>query len=356
MAIGAQGGRALGLAGEDAEGVIAGVDFLRAVSQGKGPALHGRVLVIGGGNVAIDVARTAVRQQAESVELYCLESREEMPALEEEIAEAEAEAVVIRNGWGPKELLVENGRIAGVVFRRCTAVYDAQHRFAPQYDDNDTVTVPAAWVLLSIGQSIQWGGLLEGSAVELGRGNTAQADPLTFQTAQKDVFVGGDCYSGPRFAIDAIAAGKQGAVSIHRFVWEGVSMTAGRDRRVYKEFDKSAADLESFDRMPRQRPLHKATRPDSFEDGRCTFTEEQMQQETRRCLGCGAAQLNQEMCICCGQCTTKCKFDAIHLEKKYHVEYNTFEGIPLKLTPNMVKRVGRIAARSVKDVFTGKKD
>ena len=356
VAIGAQGGRALGLAGEDAEGVIAGVDFLRAVSQGKGPALHGRVLVIGGGNVAIDVARTAVRQQAESVELYCLESREEMPALEEEIAEAEAEAVVIRNGWGPKELLVENGRIAGVVFRRCTAVYDAQHRFAPQYDDNDTVTVPAAWVLLSIGQSIQWGGLLEGSAVELGRGNTAQADPLTFQTAQKDVFVGGDCYSGPRFAIDAIAAGKQGAVSIHRFVWEGVSMTAGRDRRVYKEFDKSAADLESFDRMPRQRPLHKATRPDSFEDGRCTFTEEQMQQETRRCLGCGAVQLNQEMCIGCGQCTTKCKFDAIHLEKKYHVEYNTFEGIPLKLTPNMVKRVGRIAARSVKDVFTGKKD
>lgn len=356
VAIGAQGGRSLGLAGEDAEGVFAGVDFLRAVSQGKGPALSGRVLVIGGGNVAIDVARTAVRQQAQTVELYCLESREEMPALEEEIAEAEGEKVAIRNGWGPKELLTENGRIRGVVFRRCTAVYDAQHRFSPVYDDNDTVTVDADWVLLSIGQSILWGNLLKGSAVELGRGDTAKADPLTFQTAQKDVFVGGDCYSGPRFAIDAIAAGKQGAISIHRFVWEGVSMTAGRDRRVYKEFDKSAADLESFDRMPRQRPLHKATRPDSYEDDRCTFTEEQMQKETQRCLGCGAVQLNQEMCIGCGQCTTKCKFDAIHLEKKYHVEYNTFEGIPLKMTPNMIKRVGRIAARSVKDAISGKRE
>lgn len=353
VAIGAQGGRKLGLANEDAQGVVAGVDFLRAVSQGQPTALSGKVVIVGGGNVAIDVARTAVREKVDSVDMYCLESREEMPALEEEIAEAEAESIPVHNGWGPKELVVENGRIKAVVFKRCTSVYDENHRFAPKYDENDTCTVEADWVLLSIGQEIRWGSLLEGSAVELGRGKTAQADPLTYQTAQKDVFVGGDCCTGPKFAIDAIAAGKQGAISIHRFVWEGVSMTAGRDRRIYKEFNKAAADLESFDRMPRQRPLRKKVEAGSFADDRCTFTEEQMKRETERCLGCGAVQLNQEMCIGCGQCTTKCKFDAIHLVKKYHVEYNTFEGIPLKLTPNMIKRVGKIAVRSVKDVVTG---
>ncbi|WP_435413757.1 FAD-dependent oxidoreductase [Ruthenibacterium intestinale] len=353
VAIGAQGGRKLGLEQEDAQGVVAGVDFLRSVSLGQPTPLSGRVVVVGGGNVAIDVARTAVRENVDSVDMYCLESREEMPALEEEIAEAEAESIPVHNGWGPKELLVENGRIKGVVFKRCTAVYDAEHRFAPQYDEQDTITVEADWVLLSIGQEIRWGSLLDGSAVELGRGRTAQADPLTYQTAQKDVFVGGDCFTGPKFAIDAIAAGKQGAISIHRFVWEGVSMTAGRDRRIYKEFDKAAADLESFDRMPRQRPLRKKEAAASFADDRCTFTEEQMKRETERCLGCGAVQLNQEMCIGCGQCTTKCKFDAIHLVKKYHVEYNTFEGIPLKLTPNMIKRVGKIAVRSVKDAVSG---
>ena len=145
-------------------------------------------------------------------------------------------------------ILQENGKVTGVEFKRCVSVTDANGRFAPVYDEKDTMTVPCDRVFMSIGQSIQWGGLLTGSTVQLGGGGRAQADPLTYQTAQPDVFVGGDVYTGPSFAIDAIAAGKQGAVSIHRFVWEGVSMTAGRGRRVYKEFDKSAADLESFDR------------------------------------------------------------------------------------------------------------
>ena len=354
VAIGAQGGKTLGLAGEDAQGVMTGVDFLRSINLGRGQPLHGKVLVVGGGNVAIDVARAAVREQAQSVDMYCLESREEMPALDEEIEEAESEAITIHNGWGPKRLEVRDGKIQAVEFMRCLSVFDENHRFSPKYDENDTVTVAADWVLLSIGQEIRWGGLLEGSGVELGRGKTAQADPLTWQTGQPDVFVGGDCCTGPKFAIDAIASGKQGSISIHRFVWEGVSMTAGRDRRVYKPLDKASASLESFDRMPRQRPQHKALPKDSFQDGRCTFTEEQLRRETERCLGCGAVVLNQEMCIGCGQCTTKCKFDAIHLVKKYNVTYNTYEQIPLKMTPNMVKRVGKIAVRSVKDAITGK--
>ena len=148
----------------------------------------------------------------------------------------------------------------------------------------------------------------------------------------------------------------QGAISIHRCLWEGVSMTAGRDRRVYKPLDTAAAELESFDRMPRQRPASKPLPKGSFQDGRLTFTEEDLQRETSRCLGCGAVELNQEMCIGCGQCTTKCRFDAIHLVKKYNVTYNTYEQIPLKMTPNIIKRVGRIAVRSVKDAVTGKGD
>ena len=288
VAIGAQGGRKLGLAGEDAEGVMTGVDFLRGINLGKGRALHGKVLVVGGGNVAIDVARAAVREQADSVDMYCLENREEMPALDEEIQEAESEGIVIHNSWGPQSLTVEEGRIKAVTFRRCVSVYDSNHRFDPTYDNSDTITVDADWVLLSIGQEIRWGNLLEGSAVELGRGKTATADPLTWQTAQSDVFVGGDCCTGPKFAIDAIAAGKQGAISIHRYVWEGVSMTAGRDRRIYKPLDKAAADLESFDRMPRQRAERKALPKDSFQDDRLTFTEEQIRKETERCLGCGS--------------------------------------------------------------------
>lgn len=355
VAIGAQGGRTLGLAGEDAQGVMTGVDFLRSINLGKGQSLGGKVLVIGGGNVAIDVARAAVREQAESVAMYCLESRDEMPALDEEIQEAESEGITIHNSWGPKELVVEDGRIKAVTFRRCVSVFDDNHRFDPTYDNSDTITVDADWVLLSIGQEIRWGGLLEGSAVELGRGKTAKADSFTWQTAQPDVFVGGDCCTGPKFAIDAIASGKQGAISIHRYVWEGVSMTAGRDRRIYKPLDKAAADLESFDRMPRQRVQHRELPKNSFQDDRLTFTEEQIRKETERCLGCGAVELNQEMCIGCGQCTTKCKFDAIHLVKKYNVTYNTYEQIPLKMTPNMVKRVGKIAVRSVKDAITGKK-
>ena len=121
--------------------------------------------------------------------------------------------------------------MTAVVFKRCTGLYTAAGRFAPTYDENDTITLSCNNVVLSIGQCIEWGGLLNGEAVELGRGNGAVADPLTYQTAQPDVFVGGDVYTGPRFAIDAIAAGKHGAISIHRFVQPNTSITMGRNRR-----------------------------------------------------------------------------------------------------------------------------
>lgn len=355
LAIGAQAGRGLGIEGEDGQNVVSGVDFLREVNLGKGRELSGSVVVVGGGNVAIDVARSALRQKAACVNMYCLESPQEMPALPEETEEARGEGIVINNGWGPKRIVLENGRVTGVEFKKCVSVFDGQGRFAPRYDEEQLMLVPADHVLISVGQSIRWGGLLEDSKVELGRGDTARADDFTYQTAQPDIFVGGDAFTGPKFAIDAIAAGKQAAVSIHRFVWEGQSLVYGRARGGYRAFDKDGLDLGGFDDSPRQRPLEISHDRAAFTDTRGTFTEEQLKRETERCLGCGAVVVDPEMCLGCGQCTTKCKFDAIKLERITDVVGTTFEKLPLKLAPNMVKRAAKIAVRPVKDMLTGGK-
>lgn len=346
LAIGAQGGRKLNIAGEDAPNVVAGVEFLRSINLGSLPEMKGKVIVIGGGNVAIDVARSAVRTNAESVKMFCLESRAEMPALEEEIDEALEENIAIENGWGPKEIVVKDGKAVGIIFKKCTAVFDAQHKFAPQYDELTTVYVEADHILVSVGQSIEWGGLLENSAVKIRPNQTAIADDFTYQTDQPDVFVGGDVYTGPRFAIDAIAAGKQAAISIHRFVQPGQSLTYGRDRREYHSLDKDNLVVENFDNTPRQRAAH-TSRTRDFKDGRATFTEEQVRKETERCLGCGAVVVDQYMCIGCGQCTTKCKFDAILLERTYSEFAPVFEKLPIAVAKYAVKRTGKIAAHAI---------
>jgi thioredoxin reductase/NAD-dependent dihydropyrimidine dehydrogenase PreA subunit len=351
LAIGAQGGRSLSIEGEEAKGVISGVDFLRDVNLGKKVELSGNVVVIGGGNVAIDVARTGTRQGAASVHLYCLEDLSEMPALPEEIAEAEEDNVFFHNGWGPKRILTEDGKVTGVEFKRCIRVYDNDQRFAPEYEENDTIIVEADTVLLSIGQSIQWGGLLSEGKVEKKSNGTAIADSLTLQTSEPDVFVGGDCFTGPKFAIHAIAAGKEGAISIHRYVQPGQSLVFGRDRREYHAFDKNnvAIGLQDFDMTPRQRPGHSPEKKGSFYDERMTFTEEQLKKETERCLGCGAVEIDNYMCIGCGMCTTKCKFDAIHLERIYNTVPNTYEKLPVKIATNAIVRTGKIAATTLKE-------
>ncbi|SEW26644.1 FAD-dependent oxidoreductase [[Clostridium] fimetarium] len=356
LAIGAQGGRSLGIEGEDGEGVVAGVDFLRNVNLGRKQELSGNVVVIGGGNVAIDVARTATREGAATVGLYCLESRAEMPALPEELTEAQEDKVTFNNGWGPKRILTENGKVTGVEFKRCISVFDEEHHFAPKYDESDTIIVNADTVLLSIGQSIQWGDLLAESKVELGRGNTAKADDLTCQTAEPDIFVGGDCCTGPKFAIHAIAAGKEGAISIHRYVQPGQSLVYGRDKREYHAFDKNnvAIGLQDYDRAPRQMPGHSPIKKGSFLDDRNTFTEEQLKKETLRCLGCGAVEIDSYKCIGCGMCTTKCKFDAIHLERTYNTVPNTYEMLPIKIATNAIVRTGKIASTLIKEGFGGK--
>ncbi len=315
IAIGCQGGRKANVPGEDGEGVMTAVDFLRTVGENQDYKIEGRAVVVGGGNVAIDVARTASRCGSSEVSMFCLEGRNRMPASEEEIREAQEDGIALNCGWGPKEILIENGKVRGIIFKKCLSVFDENQRFAPKFDENMTMTVPCERVFLSIGQSIVWGDLLHGSKVELGRGNGAIADSVTYQTKEPDIFVGGDVYTGPKFAIDAIAAGKEGAISIHRFVQPHSSLTIGRNRRQFIELDKNNIQIKEYDSSSRQMPSVK-------KDVKETFTEEQVRKETARCLGCGASIVDENKCIGCGLCTTKCEFDAIHLYRE-HPECST---------------------------------
>ena len=316
LAIGLQDGRKAGVPGEDADGVESGVSFLRRVSLDQSVRLDGDVVVVGGGNVAVDVARTAARTTDGTVTMLCLEGADEMPAADDEVAEAKEEGIAVKNGWGPKEILVENGKVTGVVFKRCTRVYDGQHRFSPQYDENETITVPCSTVLQAIGQSAIWGDLLKGTQVELRPNGTVIADPVTFQTKEPDIFAGGDIYRGARFAIDAIADGKQGCESMHRFVHPGQSLTIARDLREFIELDKDDITFPSYDDAKRQIPGTTGVAPKTtFSDTRLPLTEAQVKAEANRCLSCGASIVDQNRCIGCGLCTTRCEFDAIHLTR-----------------------------------------
>ncbi|HQA08562.1 MAG TPA: FAD-dependent oxidoreductase [Syntrophomonadaceae bacterium] len=344
LAIGAQASRKLGIEGEEAEGVEYGIEFLRKVNLNEELTIQGPTIVIGGGNVAIDVARTAVRICDSPVDMYCLEKREEMPALEEEIDEALAEGIVLHNTWGPQRILQENGRITGVVFKKCIAVYDEDGRFNPVFDENETITVKADNVLIAAGQEMFWGDLLQSSGVVLNPNKTVKVAELSYQTDEPDVFAGGDAVTGPRFAIDAIAMGKQGAISIHRYL-HGDNLTVGREKE-YRAFSKENLDLAGYDRVPRQKPLHRdATESKgAFMDLRATFSEEQVKLETERCLGCGAVVVDEYRCVGCGICTTKCKFGAISLVKKYDAQAQLGQLMP-GIMKYAVERYQRIEAK-----------
>ena len=345
VAIGLQSGGKLGVPGEDAEGVKAGIELMREVNLEGKKSLSGRVVVIGGGNIGADVARTALRCGAEKVSLYCLEDYDSMPMGVEDRTECEEDGIEGHAGWGQTEILAENGKCSGIRFRKCLSVRNAEGRFAPTFDDNTTEEVSCDMVLYCIGQKVDWKGLLTGTAVELNPNGTAKADPVTYQTAEPDIFVGGDVYTGQKFAIDAIAAGKQGAVSLHRWV-QDATLTIGRDKREFIELDKNNLLLEeaSYDNTPRQRIGYNETLRKTFKDGRVAFTEEQVKAETARCLGCGASVVDPNKCIGCGICTTRCAFDAIHLHRDLP-ECSTMRSAEDKMKgilPYMIKRKIRI--------------
>ncbi|MCG8701383.1 MAG: FAD-dependent oxidoreductase [Bacteroidales bacterium] len=345
LGIGAQGGRRLNIEGEDAKGVITGVDFLCDVNSGEDVKLNGKTIVIGGGNVAIDVARTAIRVSSDEVEMFCLESRDTMPALQEEVDEALEEGIDINNSWGPNRIITENGKVTGIEFRKCLSVFDSEGKFNPKFDNTDKIVIEAENILIAVGQTIEWNNLLNNSQVELNPNNTICADTKTYQTAQKDIFTGGDALTGPRFAIDAIAQGKEGAISIHRYVQPGQSLVLGRTFRDYQAINTKEFDLNGYDNQPREHASHVDGNisKESFKDLRTTFTEEQVQKETERCLGCGATMVDEFMCVGCGSCTTKCKFDAITLVRKYDSAGVEFEKLKPSIIKHALKRKVKIA-------------
>ena len=307
LAVGASRGAKLRCPGEELPGVMTGIDFLRAVNLGEAPAIGTSVAVIGGGNVAIDVARAAVRLGAEVTVVY-RRDRDSMPAADDEIAEAAEEGVSFRFLASPAEILgdgraetlkielmeLRGGKPAG------TGVYE-------------TMNVSA--VISAVGQEIE----LNGISVDTGAKGTVTVSLPSFQTSEADVFAGGDVVTGPKFAIDAIAAGKEGAISIHRYVHSGQSQVIGRDHRDYKAMNPATAGvaIDGFDTAPRQKASGGSAKDaeKTFRDLRGTLTEEQLKTETRRCLDCGTAVVDESLCVGCGICTTKCKFDAIRLEK-----------------------------------------
>ncbi len=317
LAIGCQGGRLPGIEGENAKGVSVAVDFLHNAHDKLDQHIDGDVVVVGGGNVAVDCARTAVRFNAKSVKMFSLESRESMPASKQEIEETLEDNIEINNGWGPKEVKTDSkGNVKAIIFKKCVSTLDENGKFSPKYDENETIEVKANKVIFAIGQTIVWGDLLKDSKVTFWHGNYPIADGLTFQTAQDDIFVGGDVYTGPKFAIDAIEQGKCAAESLHRFVHEGASLTIGRNRRDFIMLDKNNIKIPSYDEAGRQEAgFDSSIDKKSFKDAHLTLSEEQVRIETKRCLSCGASIVDENKCIGCGVCTTKCMFDAIKLHR-----------------------------------------
>ena len=348
LAIGAQKSAKLNIPGEELEGVFGGVEFLREVNLGNKPAVGKRCAVIGGGNVAMDVCRSAVRLGAEETYIIYRRSQDEMPADPEEVKEAMEEGVKFRFLNAPVEIIGRDGKVSALKVEAMElGEPDEKGRRRPA-GTGKFETIELDSVIGAIGQTVDWGGLDVGRLVTTKKG-TAEADALTYQTAQPDIFVGGDCYTGPSFAINAIAAGKEAAISLHRYVHPGQTLTAGRDRREYRALDKEHVmlDVASFDNDRRQEPGYNAAKAKTFADARVTFTEEQVRRECARCLGCGATKVDSYLCIGCGLCTTKCKFDAIHLKKVRDWHAKPFEAMPIKVAENLVKRTGGIVKKAV---------
>lgn len=342
VAIGAQKSSRLNIPGEELEGVMGGIDMLRKVNQSETVNIGKKVAVIGGGNVAIDVVRTAVRLGTQEAYIVYRRTADEMPADRDEVYEAEAEGVKFRYLNAPVEIIGKDGRVSALKVEIMELGEPDEKGRRKPVGTGKFELLEVDTVIGAIGQTADWGELLIGSNVALNSKGYAEADSWTYQTSEPDIFVGGDIYTGPKFVIDAIAAGKEGADSLHRFVWEGHSLTLGRVKRDnYKYIDKENLDLSSYDTASRQKHGIDESKAKTFRDERLPFTEEQVKAEASRCLSCGAAVVDQNICIGCGLCTTRCKFDAIKLNRKYDkwgVEYENLVGL---VAVETIKKLGR---------------
>ncbi len=299
MATGLHLSRKLNIEGEDLPGVLKGVDFLREVALGKPVAVEKKVIVIGGGNVAVDVALSAKRKGAQDVTLVCLEKRDEMPAWDYEIEEALEEGVTIVNSFGPKRFL-KKGNGIGVEFKRCTSVFDEKGAFNPKYDEADLTLMETGSVIVAIGQMGDLS-FAKKEGIPLTARGGLDADPLTLQTSVPWLFVGGDAYYGPKSVVEAVASGKEAAESIHRYL-NGVDLKVGRDQDWSYEKPETAGEPKAA-RTPLRKLPHK-DRKGNFKEVAFGFTEEEAKAEAARCLKCG-------ICSECYQCVSACLAGAV---------------------------------------------
>lgn len=353
VAIGAQKSQALHIPGEELQGVFGGVDFLREVNLGEKPEIGRKCAVIGGGNVAMDVCRAARRLGAEDTYIVYRRSEAEMPADPEEVAEAMAEGVKFCYLNAPVEIVGnDKGAVTGLKVEVMELGEPDEKGRRKPVGTGKFKTIKVNSVIAAVGQQIDWG-MLDVGALETGKKGNALADQITYQTAQRDIFVGGDCYTGPKFAIDAIAAGREGAISLHRYVQDGQSLTIGRNLREFYELDKKniLVGVDCFDAPARQEVAHDKRKALTFRNDRITFTEEQVKAEASRCLGCGVSVVDQNKCIGCGLCTTKCEFDAIHLVRD-HPEASVMTVTEEKvkaLLPYVTKRAVKLKIKDFKE-------
>ena len=300
MATGLHLSRGLGVPGEDHTDVLKGVDFLRDAALGNEVSVGKRVIVIGGGNVAVDVALTAKRCGAEAVTLVCLEKRDEMPAWDYEIEEALEEGVEIVNSLGPTRFLVERGAFQGVEFKRCTSVFDADGRFNPSYDDSDITTLESDTAIVAIGQAADLG-FADPQGIEVSPQGGLKADPVTLETGIPGVFAGGDVFYGPKSVVEAVGCGKEAAESIHRYI-NGMDLRDSREKDW--SYVKPETEGEALHSRTSMRTLPVAEREGNFKEISLGFTEEEARAEAERCLKCG-------ICSECYQCVDACLAGAV---------------------------------------------
>ena len=316
LGIGAQKSAPLGIPGEALKGVYGGVDFMREVNLDKHPEIGKKCAVIGGGNVAMDVCRSAVRLGADETYIIYRRSEAEMPADKAEVAEAREEGVQFRFLCAPVEIIGDGEKVTGLKVELMELGEPDEKGRRKPVGTGKFETIEVDSVIGAIGQKVELGGIAP-EGMTFNKNGTVIADPVTLQTAQPDVFAGGDALTGPKFAIDAIAAGREAAESLHRYVHPGQSLTLARNRRHFIELNKDDVmiPVDSFDSGSRQVPGTDAAKARSFSNSRLSFTEEQVKKEAARCLGCGATVVDEHKCIGCGLCTTRCEFDAIHLSR-----------------------------------------
>ena len=300
IAAGAQASKRIGIIGEDEglRGLHYGLRFLTDVKSGAKMELNGRVVVVGGGNVAIDVARTAFRIGAEDVQIFCLEARDEMPAWEKEVAEAQEEGIVINPSWGPKRILSEEGTVEGIEFVRCVSVLDEKGRFNPTFDEDTRQTVETESIIISIGQAPDTSFLSRDSQLEMAlwRGSL-QVDENTLATNVPGVFAGGDFTTGPTFVIRAIASGRRAALAIHRYLQGKKGRLKIVDEKSPLHVDRGLAlEEESSEEKPRakiavEKPEERSRDFREVEKG---FSEEEAWYEAKRCLRCDLERAMRE--------------------------------------------------------------